>query len=1631
MRKPGPEPETAPSPGANKRAVNAQPAGDGDDPDNDPLIEPLERWEQRFFNNDDDSLETLGIEDPVLLEALRERIAARKHLYAFLGLSEDPCNAMADDGDEMSGDGRPATRNAGPRSDDGDLAGSRAPNEPRTIGRYHVRRALGQGGYGRVYLAHDSDLDRLVAIKVPIAEKISPFMDIEGYLREARTLARLSHPHIVPVHDVGHTDDGLCYIVSRYMEGGDLAARLKESRYTSYEAAGLVACLAEALHYAHIQDLVHRDIKPANILLDADGEPSLADFGLALKEENQGRGAGFVGTVAYMSPEQARGEGHLVDGRSDIFSLAIVFYELLAGRRPFWGKTRLELLQKIIGNEPRPPRQINDTIPRELERICLKALSKRAAERYSTAKDLAEDLRHALANRAETARTEFAPYSPLPQSPRTAADRLAADSNSPLLASSGSHARSLKVVPKGLSSFDEQDADFFLDLLPGPRDRHGLPDCLRFWKSRIEATDPDKTFRVGIIYGPSGCGKSSLVKAGLLPLLDQQGRATPVYVEATGTDTEARLLRAIRKASTGLKEQGGLVSTMTAIRRDGGLPSGGKLLLVIDQLEQWLFGRQGEQGAELIDALRQCDGENLQALCLVRDDFWMATTRFMKDLEIDILSDRNISAVDLFEPKHARRVLAAYGRAYGSITEADGNLSREQSSFLDQAVAGLAQDGTVVPVRLALFAEMVKGKPWTPTTLRDVGGTDGVGVKFLEETFSSARASPAHRYHQVAAQTVLKALLPEPNADIKGRMRSVDALRAASGYGDRAADFSELIRVLDNDLRLITPVDSETAVDGPKPATALVASRNYQLTHDYLVHSLRDWLTRKQQATRRGRAQLLLAERAAVWNNQPEGRYLPSMTEWTNIRLLTRRQDWTEPERRMLRRTDRLMAIKTAAAAVVVAGLYLGALAINDRVIEVRNEVQAYGLVQQLVKADTPQVPAIVREMRHLRRWTDPALVRILEESAPGTRAKLHASISLLPAREDQIAYLHDCLEAADPATTAVLIDALRSRQGRLVETLWKDLRSAGPSDHLILPTASMLSDFDPTNPAWRNVGNTVASAAVDAKISDVEGWLKALWNVRAALAGPLAEIYRDQARPEVDHTVAATFLARYVADQPTLAVDLLVDADPDTFSILFPVVKDNGIQAIDALGKVLSTMQVDLADQHPDHDLADRPGAEARVDGIDKAWDQLAARRARAAVALLELGHADQVWHLLEFNPEPTPRSTLINTFHTYQAPSAVLIQELVRLVKATQYDRQPKKAQTGENAYLFDRDLSKKRGLIQALAAYPSHELSGGDQATLVATLIDVFHNDADAGVHSAAELLLRRWGRECTGSAAGKGSPGARWFVNKAGQTMVRVEGPIEFQMGSAPDDKERETGDIFRRRKIPRAFAISTKEVTIREFEAFTRDTGRASPPYRESFSPHPDGPQVKLSWYDAAAYCNWLSVKEGKKPCYLPIEPAEITRGVRVNADAVAAGAYRLPTEAEWEYACLAGTTTCRYCGRTPALLKHYEWYVANSDDRARPCGSLLPNEFGMFDMLGNVIEWCHDGYNDPQLFFEPVFDDAILPEIVAGGNRLFRGLSFLDGLPHLRAGTRGWLPPSEPRNDKGFRPARTCTPTER
>jgi formylglycine-generating enzyme required for sulfatase activity/tetratricopeptide (TPR) repeat protein len=1592
----------------------------------------------------------------------------------------------------------------------------------------------------------------------------------------------------------------------------------------------------------------------------------------------------------------------------------------------------------------------------------------------------------------------------------------------------------------------------------------------------------------------------------LLPRLAQH--VLPVYTEATPADTEARLLKALRKACPDLLNGQGLVLALAVLRRVRVLPPGQKVLLVLDQFEQWLFARRNEPEPELVAALRHCDGEHVQAIILVRDDFWLAASRFMRELEVDLEPNSNIALVDLFDPRHARKVLASFGRAYGALPERTSDVSKDQQAFLDQAVTGLAQDGKIISVRLALFAEMVKGKPWTPATLREVGGTEGVGLTFLEETFASPQANPKHRLHQKAAQAVLKALLPQSGNDIKGRMRSEAELRDASAYANRPRDFDDLIHILDPELRLITPTDPEGSTGEGLPTRE--GQRHYQLTHDYLVHSLRDWLTRKQRETRRGRAELRLAERAALWGGKPENRHLPSALEWAAIRALTRRKDWSESHRRMMKRAGRVYGLRAvvlagAAALLTVAGLY-----VRNQQAEANRATAAAGLVQLLFKADTVRVPEIVQNLRAYRRWTDPELRRAVADPSAGPRVRLHASLALLRVDPTQVSYLEARLLDAAPGELPVLRGALEGHRSSLTPKLWSILDTAKSGDPRLLPPAGALALYDPDSPRWAELVGKVAQAVVTVNPVFLGDWLGSLRPVRGQLTAPLAEIFRDKDRPETEHALATSILADYAAADPERLADLLMGADQKAYLTLFPIAqrladkilpvlraelkkkptfdwsdppldnawikpgaavvarieaagglvaerlaacqtmtlaeflttaeamgpsgyrpvrfrpyadgrdvrvaavwarggrrwrlvsglsperirqedeknrsekflpvdvagyvatvdgqpadryaalwvenaggdearlyvgaaddeltdlqellndakltprtlhasrgadgrfrysgvwgtptapgvtaqgvrdrfegnfavdqlargdqwladvavspaarpqaitersqaaleraekalktkpddvearydqarahlrlgqtakaldeldavikrnldavnairshaialarlgrkddalaelrkfqqrdepdaaklalaavvaselgestekalkaldtalkndpedtelcyeaarafalaskaiashdKDKGralaVRALSLLGKLVQSGDADFGRMDDDPDLdplrddpafrevmkaghpercyaavwsAD-PAIEAiAVTGLDPsaqlrrsrdlaaqgyrpvAWsaarttpegpllsasiwhrpvvaeefrDRLAERQARAAVTLVRLGNAGEVWPLLRHSADPRLRSFIVNWLNPLGADPHAIAAELDRIDPPARPS--PARGQRVMDAVLFHPETSIRRALILALGTYGTERLSPGEREPLTGKLIDLYRNDPDAGIHGAAEWTLRKWREQeklqgVDAMLMKVKDPGERrWYVNGQGQTFAVIDGPVEFRLGAPPSDPERSTNDLPRSMAIPRRFAVATREVTVDQFKRFLKS--RSYPLLDDTtnslnrFSPDPDGPWIPPAWYTAAEYCNWLSEREGipkDQWCYEPAEGGYVD-GMRVPANVLERTGYRLPTEAEWEYACRAGAVTSRYYGSSIDLLERYAWYQANSRDHAWPGGRLLPNDLGLFDMLGNVYEWCQDRSDDLSLEKQRSSSDVVKRDeyIISKNHRRMRGGSFFNLAAFVRSVYRNGRNPSSRDASNGVRLART------
>jgi hypothetical protein len=277
----------------------------------------------------------------------------------------------------------------------------------RILGDYELLAEIGRGGMGVVYMARQTNLDRLVALKMILPGELASEDDLKRFHTEAEATARLQHPGIVRVHEVSEVEGRLFYSMD-YIDGPSLSKLLASGPLPGRVAARLMAAVARAIHHAHQHGILHRDLKPSNILLDRDDHPHVTDFGLAKKiggDSRQTRTGAVLGTPSYMAPEQAAGKIHELGPACDVYGLGALLYELLTGRPPFQSESQLDTLCQVMEREPVPPRLLNPKVEHDLETICLKCLEKQPASRYASAEALARDLERFLNGDAISARS--------------------------------------------------------------------------------------------------------------------------------------------------------------------------------------------------------------------------------------------------------------------------------------------------------------------------------------------------------------------------------------------------------------------------------------------------------------------------------------------------------------------------------------------------------------------------------------------------------------------------------------------------------------------------------------------------------------------------------------------------------------------------------------------------------------------------------------------------------------------------------------------------------------------------------------------------------------------------------------------------------------------------------------------------------------------------------------------------------------------------------------------------------------------------------------------------------------------------------------------------------------------------
>ncbi|MDF1753067.1 MAG: protein kinase [Verrucomicrobiales bacterium] len=1190
---------------------------------------------------------------------------------------------------------------------------------PEKLGRYIIEEIIGEGTFGTVYKGFDPNLNRMVAIKLIHRDRIALLESIDDWFEEARLLATLNHPGIVPVYDADQSGNEV-FIVSEFIDGQSLATTLAATKPTPTEAVRILAEVAEAAHAAHLSGLVHRDIKPGNIMIRADGKALLIDFGLAISRQHPGNqfASGVAGTPSYMSPEQTRSEGHLVDRRSDIFSLGVVFFEMLVGQRPFKGSD-IDFVFSQIQSHQTPKFPASDPpIPTELQRICNKCLAPRASERYQDGRELYDDLRSFLNPDEALAIRRDPDKRPV-------------------------------IVPKGLRSFDASDGDFFLQLLPGPYDREGFPECVRFWLNRIKATTiKDGAFRIGMIYGPSGSGKSSLIKAGVLPWLPESIEVFKVDASRTRTcDTLKSYLVSRIGESVADKE---LPEIVRHLRSNKGSNPSEKVLFVFDQFEQWLFGReQGEiSGDELINTLRQCDGIHTQAILVIRDEFWIPASQLMEDLDCELRTEKNARYVEMFSLSHGTEILKKFGRSYGRIP-ADGEIGKVVDEFITESIRSLSVDGKIAPVQLALFAEMFKNRRWSVDELKRVGGAKGIGVAFFDENFMLRTSDPRFRNHRKAAKLVLESLLPQNRTLIKGSMKTEAELLAVSGYESQPQQFRELISILDTELKVITPVSAEDET------VSQSANRGFQLTHDYLVPVIRDWLRRKKKETLQGRTELRMDELASSFNLSRERRHLPSFLEWIRFQILTSHSHWNSAQKQMMKAAIKRICL----SASFLGGLILLLIPLGLFISNLRIEEE---LLDHLLSTPTADSRPILNRLESPNSITLTKAERIFGSSELNESANTNLALLLLPDRPDTIPIAYERLLVAAPEEFYLIIERVKTAkcEVKIVEKLHQPAGQISTAKSARFRALCALSQLDLSPPDQIRI-QTLIDLLLGLSASEALAWAPALVPLSGKLEASLSEAFGhwDYGDPPTDQSylAAAAALSQFYRSQPTKLLGLIDRARPDQLALLGPAISESHQELLPHLKELALTTHLPTID-------AD-------------SYDQRARIQAKA-IALL---------HIAGSEPEILSRA-----FQRQTHP--VVLEHLKQILEpcgATLHSLTPLLGESNPPEVI--------RAALISISHYPYKKLSNDLRTTLEPDLIKLYQHN-DAAIHSSALSVLTKWGWK-TDELPRINRPLnslSSWITTENGHTMVKMSPPARSGISE---------------------FYIASKETTTAQYTAF--------------------------------------------------------------------------------------------------------------------------------------------------------------------------------------------------------------------
>ncbi len=677
-------------------------------------------------------------------------------------------------------------------------------------------------------------------------------------------------------------------------------------------------------------------------------------------------------------------------------------------------------------------------------------------------------------------------------------------------------------------------------------------------------------------------------------------------------------------------------------------------------------------------------------------------------------------------------------------------------------------------------------------------------------------------------------------------------------------------------------------------------------------------------------------------------------------------------------------------------------------------------LLQSLATVNDTGLPEVIKQLNEVREFADPGLRKIADDLSLSETVRLRAQLALLPVEPGRLESIYEKIDIATPSELRVMQTLFQKHRSSLTPRLWAEVFRI-PALFALERTrrACLLAALDPDDLRWSVLGPQVADFVVTESPRLVRDWEEAFLPVRNQLIPRLIEVHRDEPRPSSERLLASTLLSKYVSHDGKQLAELISESDPQQFAVLFPSLQTNH----DVAKPILRTMV---------HTESDSPAS-------DLVRDAVARRRSRATVALIHLGEVDLLDTMLtsedlrkrgqrdyesgasvaaEVHNEDAPRATsfLIHDLAKYNVPATQVIAALRRC--------DPKRPEV-------------KSAQLLSLGEFSEQQLTAAMRDEILADLEEAYVTHPDSGVHGALTWLLgQRWGRADRLAELDDRlrrrlpDDGFDWFVDTTGRTFTVFRGPFQAVVGSPAGERYRsKRSESVQRVNIEYDFAISTREETAGDFADARPDLDpvfvRMEAPYSSEEFRNPREPARDVGWFQAVAYARWLSEREGfAKPddettCYPPL--SQIGFDMTLKSGFLTRPGSRLATRCEWEYACRAGTRTPRFYGHDRSTMDGYAWSLQNADDWPGLVGTLKPNPFGLFDMLGNVWEQTMD------CPLEPRGGIAVAVEGDLTGHRQqdAKGGSYLYHAPFIRSAVRYSVFPAGRDYTLGFRLVRT------